>query len=135
VSNWDVTRAAFLFTLILAATLCSAASRCPDPKLQEAAIGGNTINGGVVLHKKPLKFAKVRVYSSSGETAWIGKTDKNGAFKTAQLPPGDYRLEISGWGSTTIHLNPEIDKGFRQTPVWNILLVDNACVATIQIMN
>jgi hypothetical protein len=130
-----VTCGAFLLTLILAATLCSAASRCPDPKLQEAEIGGNTINGGVVLHKKPLKFAKVRVYSSSGETAWIGKTDKGGAFKTAQLPPGDYRLEISGWGSTTIHLNPEIDKGTRQTPSWNILLVDNACVATTQIMN
>ena len=126
---------AFLLTLILAATLCSAASRCPDPKLQEAVIGGNTINGGVVLHKKPLKFAKVRVYSSSGKTAWIGKTDKNGAFKTVQLTPGDYRLEISGWGSTTIHLNPEIDRGLRQTPSWNILLVDNACVATIQIMN
>jgi hypothetical protein len=104
-------------------------------KLQEAVIGGNTINGGVVLHKKPLKFAKVRVYSSSGKTAWIGKTDKNGAFKTVQLTPGDYRLEISGWGSTTIHLNPEIDRGLRQTPSWNILLVDNACVATIQIMN
>jgi hypothetical protein len=125
----------FLLTLILPATLCSAASRCPDPKLQEAVIGGLQLNGGVVLHKKPLKFAKVRVYSSSGKTAWIGKTDKNGAFKTVQLPPGDYRLEISGWGSTTIHLNPEIDRGLRQTPSWNILLGDNACVATIQIMN
>jgi hypothetical protein len=130
-----VTRGAFLLTLILAATLCNAASRCPDPKLKEAAIGGSTIDGGVVLHKKPVKFAKVRLYSSSGQTAWIGKTDKDGRFRTAQLPPGDYRLEIIGWGSATIHLNPEIDKGFRQTPVWNILLIDNACVATIQIMN
>jgi hypothetical protein len=130
-----MTRGAFLLTLILPATLCNAASRCPDLKLQEAAIGGNTINGGVVLHKKPVKFANVHLYSSSGETAWIGKTDKDGTFKTAQLPPDDYRFEISGWGSATIHLNPEIDKGFRQTPVWNILLIDNACVATIQIMN
>ena len=130
-----MTCGAFLLSLIFAATLCNAASQCPDPKLQEAAIGGNTINGGVVLHKKPVQFAKVRLYSSSGETAWTGKTDKDGTFKTGQLPPGDYRLEIRGWGSTTIHLNPEIDEGFRQTPVWNILLVDNACVATIQIMN
>ena len=103
--------------------------------LQEATIGGNTVNGGVVLHKKPVKFANVRLYSSLGETAWIGKTDKDGAFTTAQLPPGDYQLEIGGWGSTTIHLNPAIDEGFHQTPVWNILLVDNGCVATIQIMN
>jgi hypothetical protein len=130
-----MTRGAFLLTLILPATLCNAASRCRDLKLQEPAIGGNTINGGVVLHKKPVKFANVHLYSSSGETAWIGKTNKDGTFKTAQLPPDDYRLEISGWGSATIHLNPEIDKGFRQTPVWNIPLIDNACVATIQIMN
>jgi hypothetical protein len=130
-----MTRGAFLLTLILAAILFNAASRCPDLKLQEAAVGGHTINGGVVLHKKPVKFAGVHLYSSSGETAWIGKTDKDGTFKTAQLPQDDYRLEISGWGSTTIHLNPEIDKGFRQTPVWNILLIDNSCVATIQIMN
>jgi len=130
-----VTRGAFLLALILAATLCNAASRCPDPKQQEAAIGGKTINGGVVLHKKPVKFAKVRLYSSSGETAWIGKTDKDGTFRTTQLPPGDYRLEISGWGSTTIHLNPEMDKGLRQTPGWNLFLIDNACVTTIQSMN
>ena len=87
---------AFLLTLILAATLCSAASRCPDPKLQEAVIGGNTINGGVVLHKTPLKFAKVRVYSSSGKTAWIGKTDKNGAFKTVQLTRATIALRLVG---------------------------------------
>jgi hypothetical protein len=130
-----MTRGTVLLTLILAATLCNAASRCPDPKLREAVIGGNTINGGVVLNKKPVRFADVRLYSSSGEAAWIGKTDKDGTFKTALLPPDDYRLEINGWGSTTIHLNPGIDKGFRQTPVWNILLIDNACVATIQIMN
>jgi hypothetical protein len=122
-------------TVVLALSLCATASRCPDPQLQEAAIGANTINGGVVLHKRPVKCAKVRLYSSSGKTAWIGKTDKDGRFKTDQLPPGNYRLEISGWGSTTIHLNPEIDKGFRQTPVWNILLLDNACVSTIQILN
>ena len=53
-----MTRGAFLLALIMGATLCNAASCCPDPKLQEAAIGGNTINGGVVLHKKPVKFAK-----------------------------------------------------------------------------
>ena len=85
-----------LVTVVLALSLRAIASRCPDPRLQETAIGGNTINGGVVLHKKPVKFANVRLYSSLGETAWIGKTDKDGTFKTAQLPPGDYRLEIGG---------------------------------------
>jgi len=77
----------------------------------------------------------VRLYSSSGETAWVGKTDKDGRFGTAKLAPGDYRLEVSGWDSTTIHLDPEKDKGFRQTSSWDLLLIDNACVATNQIMN
>ena len=90
-------RDVFLLTLILAATLYNAAPRCPDPKLQKSwPIGGNTVNGGVELHKKPLKFAKVRLYSSSEDTVWIGKTDKDGAFRTTQLPPDDYRLEIGG---------------------------------------
>jgi hypothetical protein len=61
-----MTCGAFLLTLSLAATLCNAASQCPDPKLQEAAIGGNTINGGVVLHKKPVKFANALVFLSWG---------------------------------------------------------------------
>jgi hypothetical protein len=124
-----------LVTVVLALSLRVIASPCPDPMLQEATIGGNTVNGGVVLDKKPVKFANVSFYSSSGETAWIGKTDKDGVFNTAQLPPDDYQLEIGGWGSTTIHLNPVIDKGFHQTPVWSILLFDKGCVATIQIMN
>lgn len=89
----------------LAATLCSAGSHCPDPKLQEAAIGGNTIDGRVLLHKKPLKFAKVRLRSSSGETAWIGKTDKDGTFKTAQLPPG----ERTGFFCVALRFEPQIE--------------------------
>ena len=99
-------RDVFLLTLILAATLYNAAPRCPDPKLQKAAIGGNTVNGGVELHKKPLKFAKVRLYSSSEETAWIGKTDKDGAFRTTRLPPDDYRLEISAVGEYNNPIGP-----------------------------
>jgi len=89
----------------------------------------------VVLHKKPLKFAEVRLYSSSGEIAWIGKTDKNGWFASAKLAEGNYRIDIQKWGSTVIHLNPEIDRGFMQKPVWALLFTDDVCVADIQIMN
>ena len=121
-------------TLVFIASLCIG-QRCPDPSLQEAAIGGNTIIGAVVLHKRPLKFAKVRLHSSSLETAWTGKTDKNGRFTSRKLEPGDYRIEILGWGSTMIHLNPEIDKRFSQKPAWELLFTDNVCVAWIQIMN
>jgi Carboxypeptidase regulatory-like domain len=122
-------------TMILAASLCIAAPHCPDPRLRQATIGGDTITGGVVLHKKPLKFAQVRLYSSSGKTAWIGTTDEKGRFTTNEMPPDDYRLEVSGWGSTTVHLSPEVDKGFRQKPAYDLLLDNNACVAAVMIMN
>ena len=123
-------------TLMLAASLCFAAHRCPDARLRQATIGGDTITGGVVLHKKPLKFAQVRLDSSSGKTVWTGITDKNGRFATNKMPPGGYRLEVSGWGSTTVHLSPEVDKGFGgQTPAWSLLLIDNACVTTIETLN
>ena len=88
------------------------------------------------MHKKPLKFAKVRLYFSSGTTAWSGTTDNNGRFATTKMPPGDYSLEVSGWGSTIVHLNPEFNKGpFGQRPAWNLLLIDNTCVATGEILN
>jgi hypothetical protein len=78
----------------------------------------------------------VRLYSSSGKTAWIGTTDKNGRFATTKMPPGDYRLEVSGWGSTKVHLNPEFNKGpFDQIPAWHLLFTDNACIATAETLN
>lgn len=121
--------------LILLASACVASSRCPDPKLREVTIGGNTIRGGVVLRKNPVTLTRVRVYSLSGKTAWTGKTDNNGRFASGKLPAGDYRIQIQGWGSTTIHLNPEIDKQFSQKPAWELLFGDDACVAFVQIMN
>jgi hypothetical protein len=123
-------------TMILAVSVCLAAPRCPDPRLRQATIGGNTITGGVLMHKKPLKFAQVRLYFSSGTTAWNGTTDKNGSFATTKMPPGDYRLEVSGWGNTTVHLNPEFNRGpFGQIPAWNLLLMDNTCIATTETLN
>lgn len=88
-----------------------------------------------MLRKKPLRLASVRLYSPSGETAWSGKTDNNGRFASSQLAAGDYRLEIQGWGSTKIHLNPEIDKQFSQKPAWDLLFGDDLCVAYVQVMN
>ena len=129
-------RGSLLLTLVLATTLCNAAPRCSDPRLRQAIIGGDTITGGVLIHKKPLKFAQVRLYSSSGTTAWNGRTDKNGRFAINKVLPGVYRLEVSGWGSTTVQLKPELNKGpFGQIPAWDLMLIDNACVATGEILN
>ena len=37
------------------------ASRCPDPNLRQAVIGGDAINGIVVLHGQLVKFAHMRL--------------------------------------------------------------------------
>lgn len=124
-----------LLILILASWLAAGASRCPDPRLRQASIGGETISGGVLLHKKPVRFVAVRLYSSSGVIAWAGKTDKNGRFTTDKPRPGTYQLGIEGWGKTTVQLDPKIDKEFGQTPVWDLMLFDNSCVDTTMIMN
>jgi hypothetical protein len=116
------------FLLIFVSSLCLSSS-CPPPALRQAAIGGDTISGVVLLDNGPLKFAQVRLYFSSGKTAWNGKTDKDGRFTIAKMPPGHYRLVVRGWGSTTVQLNPEIDKRFIQDPVWNLSLQDHECVS------
>ena len=79
--------------LVFVASVCCA-KRCPDPRLQQAVIGGETIDGSVRLHNKPLKFAQVRLYFSNGESAWVGKTDKDGGFHIRQLRPDTYRLDV-----------------------------------------
>ena len=117
--------------LLLAASLGFAASRCPDPTLRQAAIHGNTIRGIVTLHKKPLKATHVRLLFSSGKVAWAGTTDKSGRFVTSRMPPGDYLLQVSGWGRTTVQVNPETDLGIGgKTPQWFLSLTDNSCVVT-----
>jgi hypothetical protein len=45
------------------------------------------------------------------------------------MPQGDYRLEVSGWGSTTVQLDPETDVGNGgKIPEWRLILTDNSCV-------
>lgn len=124
------------FALILKASLCIAAPLCPDTRLRQAKIGGDSITGYVLLHKKPLMSALVRLYPSVGVAAWVGFTDENGEFATGKLPPGVYRLEIDGWGSTSVQVDHGLDKRFGgQVPSWNLVLLDDACVATAMDMN
>ena len=135
-SNVNVNRGRLLLTLVLATTLCNAAPRCPDPRLRLAIIGGDTITGGVLIHKKPLKFAKLRLYFSTGKTAWVGMTDKDGSFRITHLPPDTYRLDVRGWGSTTIRLNPDLNKlSNGQIPAYSVLLMENGCVGTVTVVN
>ena len=120
----------FALTLILVTSL-GFASNCPDLKLRQAVIRGDAIRGVVTLHKKPLKSAHVRLHLSSGKTAWDGTTDENGRFATSNMPPGEYRLYVSGWGSATIQLSPEPEKRTSgKIPIWGLILSDNTCVVT-----
>ena len=135
-SNANVNRGRLLLTLVLARTLCNAAPSCPDPRLRLAIIGGDTITGGVLIHKKPLKFAQLRLHSSNGKTAWVGMTDKDGSFRITDLPPDTYRLDVRGWGSTTIRLNPDLNKlPNGQIPAYSVLLMENGCVGTLTVVN
>ena len=118
--------------LMFATSLGFAASHCPDPKLRQAAIGGDTIRGVVTLHNSALKRSNVRLHFSSGKTAWVGTTDENGRFAISSMPPGEYRLDVSGWGRTTVQLIPEPDKSMGgRLPSWVLILRDNACVVTL----
>lgn len=79
------------------ASLSIARPLCPDPNQREAKIGGNSITGYVLVHKKPLMGALVRLYASVEILAWVGFTDGNGEFATGKLlPPGVYRLTLLG---------------------------------------
>ena len=121
--------------LIFATSLCAAGSRCPDPSQRQVTVGGNSLTGYLARHRKPVKFAKVRLYSSSGKVAWVGATDKDGGFATGSMPPDDYRIEATGWGSATVRLNPALRTQNNQTPAWTLLLFDNACIASIEVTN
>ena len=135
-SNANVNRSRLLLTLVLGTTLCNAAARCPDSRLRLAIIGGDTITGGVLVHKKPPKFAQLRLHSSTGKNAWVGMTDKDGSLCINHLPPDTYGLDVRGWGSTTIRLNPDLNKlPNGQIPTYSVLLVEKGCVGTATVVN
>ena len=106
--------------------------------MRQAVIGGHTIEGVVSLHNGPLKLAPVHLWFSSGKTAWVGKTRNDGTFNITNMPFGNYRLEVRGWGRTTVQLDPERDNKLRfinQIPTWYLSLLDHACVGALATMD
>ena len=91
-------------------------------------IGGDTVNARLILDMKPLQFALVRLYFSTGKTAWAGVTDMDGSFRITRLPSGTYGLEVRGWGSTTIRLDPKLNNFGTQVPDWDLELMEDECV-------
>ena len=100
----------FGITLVFFTSLCYA-SQLPRPGIcGRRWSGGDTINGSIVRQKKPLKFAQLRLYSSTGKTAWVGMTDKDGSFRITHLPPDTLSSRRSRMGT---HNNP-LEPGFEQ---------------------
>lgn len=121
--------------LVFVASACYA-KHCTDPRLQQAVIGGNTIEGSVRRHHKPLKFAQLRLFFSDGKPAWAGTTDRDGGFHIRHLRPDSYRLDLQGWGSTTIRISPDLNKlPNGQTVSYSVQLGDDGCIGTTSITN
>jgi hypothetical protein len=112
------------------------AQHCPDPTQRRATVGGDTIEGSVSLHQKPLKFSELQL-SSNGKTTWVGATGHDGSFHIRGLRPGTYRLTVSRWGSTTIRVSPDLTKSFgnRQSPLYELLLQDDGCIMALTVFN
>jgi hypothetical protein len=119
---------------IMLSAACYAQS-CPDPKMQRAAIGGDTINGVVTLKQKPLIRPGSTLFN--GKTTWVGSTNDIGSFEIKGLRPGTYRLTVKGWGSTTIRVSPALTHSFGngQTLNYSLMLVDNECIWTVMVAN
>ena len=120
---------------VLGTSFCFA-SPCPDPRMQHAVIGGDTIDGGVSLHHKPLKFAQLRLSFSNGTTAWVGTTDKDGRFHIRDLRPDTYRLDVRGWGTATIRISADLSKlPNGQQVFYTLALMDDECIGAVTVTN
>ncbi len=87
----------------------------------KAQFGGSTITGkiaGTVIDsvtKKPVQYASVAIYLSSGKTPLNGMlTDANGGFKIYNIHPGSYRVTITFVGGyKTKTINPVVTSGSK----------------------
>lgn len=125
-----------VFILLAATPLGFAGSSCPDPRQREVTIGGDAIHASVLLHHKPNVGAQVQLYFSSGKAAWAGVTDKKGSFTVKNLPPDTYKLDVRGWGSTTVRLSTELSITKNgQRPYFSVLLTDDECISYMEVVN
>ena len=87
----------------------------------QAQFGGSTITGkiaGTVIDsvtKKPVQYASVAIYYSTGKTPLNGMlTDADGGFKIYNIHPGSYRVTITFVGGyKTKTINPVVTSGSK----------------------
>jgi hypothetical protein len=120
-----------IFVLAFTSFLSYAAS-CPDPRLRDSLIGGDSIVAWVELKHKPLKCTQVALYFA-GKPIWRGKTDEKGRFEIDKLASGKYWLTVSRWGGANVELRETLGNlGNGQRMNYSLLLFDGGCVATNQ---
>jgi hypothetical protein len=105
------------------------ASGCAQGWQKSAEIGGDRISADVSKGGKPLRSARVRLYSK-GKLLGTYHTNGEGGFSIYNFSEGEYELVIKGWGRTTIRINPRLDlPAWPQQPSWSVSLSDHGCVA------
>ena len=113
-------------------------TKCPDPHLRSAEIGGSEISAALVKAHKPVAGARAELFSGQ-KLVWSGATNSNGTFVIRNLAPGLYTLRVEQWGTTTVRLNPKLDRiggqSMGQIEYYHLLLMDNGCVGTGVITN
>ena len=109
----------------------------------KAQFGGSTITGKIAgtiidsVTKKPVQYASVAIYLSSGKTPLNGMlTDANGGFKIYNIHPGSYKVIITFVGGyKTKTINPVVTSGSKpDANLGNIKIrPDNGDLGEVQI--
>ena len=105
----------FFLILVLSLTAPLTAQRGP----QAGSVEGQLVDRTTA---EPLGFANVVVYTLSGEMVNGTTTDIDGRFRIADLPLGDYRLELSFLGYDTESRPLELSEAERLLRVGSIAL-------------
>lgn len=101
-------RPKFLFTALLALTLCTAA---PMTKLsvQVRTEGGRPVEGASVI----VRFVKGRSVAKLGKkirTSWETRTNQEGLTKVPEIPQGDILIQVIAKGYQTFGQTFDIDQ-------------------------
>lgn len=100
----------YIFLLLLGSVLSA-----------QAQFGGSSITGKIAgtiidsVTKKPVQYASVAIYFSTGKTPLNGTlTDANGSFKIFNVKPGSYKVTITFVGGyKTKTINPVVTSGAK----------------------
>lgn len=119
-SNRTLLLRARLLMLLLCCTFTIAnAQSGPQEPIKPGTVAGKLIDEET---QEPIGFANVVVYTINGDLVSGTTTDLDGTFKIADLPLGDYRLEMSFIGYETENRDVELSELERLFVIGDIYL-------------